>query len=253
MLRVPSTDALSTPDTLARPMLQRWPVIRSLHSTTARWAAAKHVKLRPPMNSDVFSAVAKPLSAKHPSSRLRGARYRFRWDWHLRHFLMSLLPPAFAMSIALWAKYSFADELAQVSAGRTAGGPAGGFSSHVGASGKSEGASSVQQRPSAVDDEEFAQLKREVQHLKEIVDRGIGAMALELARGKAAHIDVSSSKAAGVAGSLAEHEKNIERSRNYSHAAPQEPRSPPKAPLSAQSATSHQTSIPQRGTGAESK
>lgn len=54
------------------------------------------------MGAGTFRAVFEPAGGK-----LQHARYRLRWDWHLRNFLTALIPPAVLLIVLRLAERKF--------------------------------------------------------------------------------------------------------------------------------------------------
>jgi hypothetical protein len=90
------------------------------HSSRSSWLSSKYMRSgfssaapasrdsRPKMG--MFRSVIEPLSDDHPAGHLRRARYRLRWDWHLRNFIYALMPATFLFLFLKGVEWSFVDE-----------------------------------------------------------------------------------------------------------------------------------------------
>lgn len=74
-----------------------------------------------PPQMNTFRSVFEHTSASgHPAAHLQKRRYKLRWDWHLRNFLISLLPSAALALFAIVYKSLNEEELEQIRALRQA-------------------------------------------------------------------------------------------------------------------------------------
>lgn len=64
------------------------------------------------MNISLFRSVFEPLSPNHPAAgSIRDGRYLWRWDWHLRHLIYAMMPPAAAYLYLLAIKWNMGDKV----------------------------------------------------------------------------------------------------------------------------------------------
>jgi hypothetical protein len=79
-------------------------------------AASGSRDTRPTMG--MFRSIIEPLSDDHPAGHLRRARYRLRWDWHLRNFIYALMPAGFLFLFLKGVEWSLGDEAESIRLGR---------------------------------------------------------------------------------------------------------------------------------------
>lgn len=63
------------------------------------------------MNAAVFKSVFQPVGPGHPAALRKRPMYLHRWDWHLRNFLISLMPPAAIYLFVCWVEWFMSDEV----------------------------------------------------------------------------------------------------------------------------------------------
>lgn len=81
----------------------------------------KSAPVTPPEQMNSFRSVFEPLSTPgHPAAHLERRRYKLRWDWHLRNFLVSMIPPTALAIFALVYNSVHEEELKQLQAVRDA-------------------------------------------------------------------------------------------------------------------------------------
>lgn len=86
---------------------------------TSASSLGKSAPSTPPQQMNSFRSVFEPLSAPgHPAAHLQKRRYKLRWDWHLRNFLVSMIPPAALTVLALVYSSLHEEELKQLRSAR---------------------------------------------------------------------------------------------------------------------------------------